>query len=205
MSTPTVTFKQYSALQHHEAVVTPLELFEFQVGVLQQKGFNLPDTDVDLLRMLVPAKPQLFLIVPNRPAELDLSALMVQVEVDSLSGRNELMFEDSADVIYTPPVAHFLLDVEDGRERLNISPKASFKNISRECRIPYTMWYGIIHASVFGYVLQNHSLDLVGSRGNLRGVPSLRLDNGIPELYEDLHNDPHEGWGAPSAERIVGA
>jgi hypothetical protein len=201
-----VSAVQYSALQTPVVLPTPQELFDFQVWTLKDKGLDLSEQDVDRLRSLVPSGAQLFVVIPRRPDPLDLNSLMALIEVGGKTGENYLDPQHLTDVTETPREAHLLLDVEDGRGRLNTKPSVSFENIQQESRVPYSTWYGLVHAITFPCVLQDHYLDLVGSRCESDDVPYLCLDGGrVPRLRCSLRDGAHPEWGAPSAGSVVGA
>lgn len=205
---PTISTQQYHSLQALVVEPTAAELFDFQVATLKDKGVELPSRDVDRLRALVPNEVQLFLLVPPQPDVLDLDGLMHLVEVDSVTGMNYLDRQHLSDVIETPKTAHLLLDVEDGRTRLNTKPSVSSMNITQEGRLAYTTWRGLIHGIVFPCVLQDHNLDLVGSRYKSVNVPSLYLKDGVPRLYYGCsywwYGNTNPEWGAPSAGSALG-
>ncbi len=202
---PTVSVQQYTALQTPVVLPTPEELFDFQVQTLRDKGLDLPDEDVDRLRPLIPNEPQLFVVIPPRPSTLDLNGLMALIEVDGKKGVNYLELQHLTDTVETLTTAHLLLDVEDGRGRLNTKPNVSFDNIHREGRLAYTTWYGLVHGIVFPYVLQNHNLDLCGSRYRSEYMPVLYLDEGIPKLDNGWNDNANPKWGVPSAGSVIGA
>jgi hypothetical protein len=202
---PTVSVQQYTALQTPVVLPTPEELFDFQVQTLKDKGLDLPDEDVDRLRSLIPNAPQLFLLIPPRPGTLDLNGLVALIEVDGKTGVNYLDLQHLTDTVETPATAHLLLDVEDGRERLNTKPSVSFDNIRQEGQLPYTTWYGLVHGIVFPYVLQDHYLNFCGSRYGSGYMPFLCLGGGIPGLYYFWDDDAAPWWGVPSAGSVVGA
>lgn len=200
----TVSTQQYTALQTPLVLPTPEELFEFQIQTLKDKGLDLSDEDVDRLRPLIPSEPQLFLVIPPRPSTLDLPGLMALIEVDGKKGNNRLDLQHLTDVVETPATAHLLLDVEDGRERLNTKPNVSFENIRREGRLAYPLWYGLIHVIVFPHVLQAHNLDLCGSCCGSQSIPRLSLSGGIPNLFSYRNDSVNPWWGTPSAGSIGG-
>lgn len=202
---PTVSVQQYTALQALVILPTPEELFDFQVWTIKDKGLDLPDEDVDRLHTLIPSEPQLFVVIPRRPDTLDLKGLMTLMEVDYKQGKNYLDLQHLTNAVETPATAHLLLNVEDGRGRLNTKPSVSSDNIHREGRLVYPTWYGLVHGIVFPYVLRDHYLDLCGSRCRSGNVPRLDLDVGIPKLYSRWCDDADPGWGAPSAGSAVGA
>lgn len=201
-----VTSGQYTALLDHVVLPTPVELFEFQVSVLQEIGLDLRDTDVRHLRDLIPQESQLFLLVPRKPDIIDLKRLMKLINLHGKTGENYLGVTDLSDLTNDPTGAHVLLDVEDGRARLNTKPSLSMERIKAEKRIAYTTWYGLIHGIVFPCVLDHHNLDLVGSRSCSSFVPNLcRASDGIPKFNDGRwigKADPR--WGAPSAGSQIG-
>ncbi|MGH7928870.1 MAG: DUF5701 family protein [Candidatus Binatia bacterium] len=201
----TVSADQYRAAQNPILLLTSSEWFEYGIEALHNKGINFPKADIDLLYKEVPQGHKLVLPVPPLPDELDLEGLMAKVEVDGKTGKNYLDRQHLSDVVQAPKTAHLLLDVEDGRNRLNTKPSVSLDNIQREGRIPYTTWRGIVHAIVFPHVFQSHNMDLVGSRYGSGFVPYLYLLGGFPELFSfwDAYATPR--WGAPSAGSVVGA
>lgn len=201
---PTVSVQQYAALQTPIVLPTPEELFDFQVQTLRNKGLDLPNEDVDRLRPLIPSEPQLFVVIPCRPSTLDLNSLMALIEVDGKAGKNYLDPQHLTYVVETPATAQLLLNVEDGRGRLNTKPSVSFDNIRREGRRPFNAWYGLVHGIAFPYVLQDHNLDLCGSHYKLEYLPSLFLHEGIPKLRSHWHDNANPKWGAPSAGSVVG-
>lgn len=199
---PTVSVQQYTALQTPVILPAPEELFDFQIWTIKDKGLDLPDENVDRLRTFIPSGPQLFLVIPPRPSTLDLNGLMALIEVDGKKGKNYLDLQHLTDVVETPAAAHLLLDVKDGRERLNTKPSVSSENINQEGRLAYSTWYGLVHGIVFPHVLQDHNLDLCGSRYWSEDMPSLSLHEGFPKLIRRWYDFAGSGW-APSAGSAV--
>lgn len=198
-----VTYDQYVALQTPVVLPTPEELFEFQVDGLRRRDL-MSDADVDRLHTLVPSEPQLFLVVPERPEQLDLDGLMHLVEVNGQISRNCFDVKHLADLVETPRKAHLLLNVSDGHDRRNTRPSVSREKIAAEGRLPYTTFQGIVHAMLFPGVFTRNNLDLVGSCYGSGRVPSLCLDDGVPELRHNWHVNALPGWGAPSAGSAIG-
>lgn len=204
--TSDVSAAQYDALQPYDDPPTPEQLFFHQIRRFKNKGLDLPHTEVERLQLLIPSKPQqLFLVIPPRPDTLDLGSLMSLIEVDGIKGGNCLDLENLTDMCTDPQKAHLLLNVEDGRRRLNALPCTSFQNIQRENRVAFSVWYGLILGIVFPYVLKNHHLDLCGSRyRSSSNVPILYLCEGAPKLYSSFLDQGHPKRGAPSADKIRG-
>jgi hypothetical protein len=201
---PTITVSQYHSLQPLTLQPTPEALFAYQVWKLKEVGLDLLDTDINRLSELIPQEPQLFLVIPRRPGNPDWRALMRLVTIDGTAGLNRLTHQEYlADKVPTWPQAHLLIDVEDGREYLNKKPSDSFRRIQQKVRIPYTVWYGIIHCILFPFVLQDHSLDLCGTIYHDNQVPNigLRLDR-VPSLDCGSGQQAHPDFGTPSVGSI---
>ena len=203
---PTVSAAQYNVIYSPQVdLMTPQELLDDYADKFKKKGLELPSQDVDRLREFVPKQSLRFLLIPPRPDTLDLDGLMALIEVNGKKGKNHLDLQYLTDTVKTPTTAHLLLDVEDGRGRLNTKPSVSFRNIEQEGRLADTTWYGLVHVIVFPYMLQYHNLDLCGSRYRSESLPSLYLDDGIPKLSCSWCGDANPKWGAPSAGSVVGA
>jgi len=204
-----VSADQYHALQSPLVLPTQRELFDYQVGILQEKGLDLPDEDVDRLYSLIPSDSQLFLVVPRRSDTLDLKGLMRLIIVNREPGENYLDPQHLTDVNPVPTGAHLLIDIEDGRKRLNTKHDLISENIQLEGRIAYSAWYGLIHGILFPYVLESpkgHNLDLFGSRYESMSVPCLSMGDKFPMLKPSLWRGfSFRNWGAPSAGSAVGA
>lgn len=172
---PRITAEQYRALQAPVTLPTCKQLFDFMVETLVTKGLAKYD-HADPFRNRLPAG--LFLLVPPKPKEFDLNHLVSLIEVDNKKGRNYLNVGDLADDIKVPDGPYLMVDIEDGKARLNTKPSVSKASILVAGRSPYTTWRGIVHAVVFPEVFQSHNMDLVGSRYESKGVPGLYLSDG---------------------------
>ncbi len=203
--------KQMSVMQYHALQTDPItsnEVFESEVSALRSFGFDFPKADVDRLRQFVPEKSQLFLVVPPQPDTLDLANLMGRVKLKGLFGESELEPQYLVNTFDVPTTSHLLLDVDDGRKRLNKNALDSFKDIKTANRIPYSTWHGIIHAMLFPCVLEQYSVILVGSQYNYSDTKS------VPYIYRDTHGIPRLAYlypqshgvtcGTPSARSMVG-
>lgn len=185
--------------------VSAEEYFDLQVNRLRDKGLTFSRADADRLRSRIATELQPFIVVPSRPNTIDLSDFMALVEFNGKRGRNYLEPQSLTDVVEVPQRAHVLLDVEDGRQRLDMSPSVSYENIRCEGRLVYPLWYGLVHAIVFPCVLQDHYLDLVGSRYYSERVPFLYLNEDGPGLGSGFYDTTNPEWGAPSAGSVLGS
>lgn len=196
------------SLIHYEGLCAPPpvlptqeELFDYQIETLVGKGLAQYE-HADPFRNRVPEKG-LFLIVPPSPKKLDLKGLMAKVKLDGRTGANYLDVAYLKDIGEYPATASLLTDIEDGRGRLNTKPMVSRENIASELRHPYNTWRGIIHVTVFPWVLKHHYLDLVGTRYGEGDVPCLCVHDGRPALCGSWGDGAHPGWGAPSAGSVI--
>jgi hypothetical protein len=196
------------SLIHYEGLCAPPpvlptqeELFDYQIEKLVSAG-HAKYEHADAFRNRIPEKG-LFLIVPPPPKKLDLKGLMANVELDGRAGVNYLDVNYLADIGEYPATASLLTDVEDGRGRLNTKPMVSRENIASELRHLYNTWRGIIHITVFPWVLKHHYLDLVGSRCDEGGVPGLYVSDDKPALINYWEGNADPIWGAPSAGSVI--
>jgi hypothetical protein len=196
------------SLIHYEGLCAPPpvlptqeELFDYQIETLVAQG-HAQYADADPFRNRVPVKG-LFLIVPPPPKKLDLKGLMANVELDGRTGVNYLDVAYLKDIGEYPTTASLLTDIEDGRGRLNTKPMVSRENIATEKRHPYNTWRGIVHITVFPWVLKHHYLDLVGTRCYEACVPSLCVRDVRPALRGRWEAFAVPKWGAPSAGNVI--
>ncbi|MDO8664835.1 MAG: DUF5701 family protein [Candidatus Liptonbacteria bacterium] len=194
------TAEQYRAPQASVTLPTPRATFYFMVETLVAKGLAKYE-HADPFRNRLPTI--LFLLVPPKPEEFDLSHLVSLIEVDGKRGLNYLDPGHLTEEIKVPDGPYLMVDIEDGRARLNTKPSVSSANIANENRSPYTTWRGIVHAVVFPEVFQGHNIDLVGSRYESEGVPYLFLNGRRPELHVCWCDDAHPEWGAPSCGSVI--
>jgi hypothetical protein len=198
-----ITTGQYQGLiAPPPGLPTPGECFDFQIeGLVDRKYATYGDADP--FRNRLPEKG-FFLFVPPRPEELDLNGLMSNVELNGKTGVNYLDVSYLTPAVEVPGAAHLLLDVEDGRARLNVKPKVSRQNILAEKRHPYDIWRGIIHVTLFPeHVLGHHYMDLVGARCGEDYVPILYVVDDKPALNLNWEGLANPRWGAPSAGSVM--
>lgn len=197
-----ITSEQYHVLQSPVVLPSPRALFDQIIETLVLKGlakYNLADP----FRNNIPHG--LFNLIPPRPAELELNRLVNLIEVDGKKGQNYLDPTFLTDTVAVPEGPYLLLDIEDGRKRLNTKPSVAEVNIFAEGRSPFITWEGIVHAIVFPEVFARNNMDLCGSRYGARDVPCLYLFDDEPWLSASWRGYAHPRWGAPSCGSRVGA
>lgn len=184
---------------------TPAELFDYMVERLVGVKFA-EYTHADPFRKRIPDNRR-FLFCPPEPKDPDLALLMDKVEFLGRTGKNYLHAAHLMNVIAVPEGSCLLLDTEDGRARLKAKPSVSRERIASEMRIPYTTFWGIIHAFLFP-VFAHHNMYLIGScygarDGDVGSVPHLQMSNGRPILLNELECCGRSRSGAPSCGSVL--
>ncbi len=198
-----ITPVHYVALQRPVvSLPTPEQLFDHMVETLVAKELAKYE-HADPFREKLPTG--LFLLIPPRPAELDLGHLLGLIEFEGKKGTNNLTTGDLTDKVTVPEGPYLMAGIEDGRSRLNTKPSVSEANITAENRSPYVTFEGIIHGVLFHDVFRSHNMDLCGSRYESKHVPHLHLDDDRPKLSADWYDSANPKWGTPSCGSRIGA
>ena len=196
--------EEYQALyEPPPSVRTPEEMLDLQLRCFVERELAT-QADADPFRNHLPEHNR-FLFVPKRPKTLDLARLMAMIELDGKRGVNYLKEQSLVDLIEVPEGPYLMIDIEDGRARLNVTPSVSLETISAESRSPFTTFEGIAFGIVFPIVLAHHNLDIIGSRCGSDFFPYLYLHDGKPTLYGSWGVSASPGWGAPSCGSRLGA
>lgn len=198
-----LTADQYAAITQPVPPPSSLEIFEISRAILADKRLA-PIDMFDRFADKLPAHG-LFLLEPPQPAavnEMDWNELMARIQLNGKTGRNYLTTSALRDLDPIVSKPRLLLDVEDGRARLNTKPSVSEANIAAG-RFGYRLWTGYIHTVVFSEVLNHHYMDLVRSRCDSDDVPDLYLVEGQPELSACWFDNTYTWWGAPSFGSVV--
>lgn len=105
--------------------------------------------------------------------------------------------------------AYLLLDVDTGRETLNVTPHAALKQFQAANRLPLTIDEGISLVTQFPEVLTDkqryNCFSMLGSRRDDQRVPALWISYKKPRLGWCWDNNPHTWLGSASCGRRVGA
>lgn len=146
-----------------------------------------------------------FLVVPPQQTR-NFRDVMKRVVLNGVLGWS--YYRRVRDIVEVPAnTSYLLMDIEDGRERLNVRPSRSEAQIQEEGRSPYTGWEGVIHCLLFPEVLQHHALDLLGSRDSDGYLVGININGAEPTFCEvgGVAAGASEGIGAPSCRVRVGA
>jgi hypothetical protein len=98
--------------------------------------------------------------------------------------------------------AYVLIDIDTGRETLNVTPDDAMKTIEEQGRSPLTLEEGIAVVTHYPELLKTHNaFSLLGSRCGDRRVTALWLSAGRPRLGWCWAGNPHTWLGSASCGR----
>jgi Family of unknown function (DUF5701) len=98
--------------------------------------------------------------------------------------------------------AYLLLDVDRGKETLNVTPDAALQTINNLGRSPLTIEEGVALLTQFPEFLQpNNCFSLLASRCGDQRVPALWLSEARPKLGWCWAGNPHTWLGSASCAR----
>lgn len=204
--------------------------FEKQVNTLIQKGY--PDaaglnedsfrklieplknglelgkiTDIDLEKGVLP-----FVIVIKSDL-VPTEKAMALVDKDGKEGITKLYPHTPEDFAVIDAVAipnssaYVLLDIDRGKETINLPPNEAFKIIQKQNRSPLTIDEGIAVITHFPeFLLKNNCFSLLASRhtGDQR-VPAIWINaNKHPHLGWCWNGNPHTWLGSASCAKRIG-
>lgn len=125
---------------------------------------------------------------------------MHPVEPKSFTPLEELEIPDS--------LAYLLVDIDTGRETLNVTPHEALKQIQQENRSPLTIDEGVALVTHFPKVLRDkknyNSFSMLGSRRGDQRVPALWISSKKPRLGWCWDNNAHTWLGSASCGSRVG-
>ena len=146
---------------------------------------------------------------PNREAE----QLMEHVEREGKQGYSK-MFPHEAKEFYPQEslnipkhFAYLLVDIDRGKETINIAPQDALKTILEQNRSPLTIDEGVAIVTQYpDFLMKNNCFSLLGSRcpGNKR-VPAIWINAAKrPNLGWCWDGNPHTWLGSASCSERVG-
>jgi hypothetical protein len=95
--------------------------------------------------------------------------------------------------------AYLILEIDRGRDTLNVTPDAALESIDRVGRSPLTIEEGVALLTHFPEFLQpNNCFSLLASRCGDKRVPALWLSEGRPKLGWCWAGNPHTWLGSAS-------
>ncbi|MGD9894346.1 MAG: DUF5701 family protein [Dehalococcoidia bacterium] len=115
-------------------------------------------------------------------------------------------FKPIADVEIPEDMAYLLIDVDTGKNSLNVTPDAALATILAEKRSPLTIDEGMALVTQYPEaVKKNHGFSLAGSRRGDQRVAAWWISKGAPKLGWCWAGNPHTWLGTASCGGRVGA
>lgn len=102
-------------------------------------------------------------------------------------------------------MAYLAVDIDTGKETLNITPNEAIKTITEDKRSPLTIDEGIALITHHPEILRkNNGFSLLGSRCGDRRVTALWISGGKPKLGWCWAGNPHTWLGSASCGSRIG-
>ncbi|MFA9289331.1 MAG: DUF5701 family protein [Weeksellaceae bacterium] len=99
---------------------------------------------------------------------------------------------------------YLLLDIDRGKETLNIAPDKALEILQAENRTPLTIDEGIAIITHFpDYLMKNNCFSLLGSRDTGKHVPAIWISDHRPKLGWCWNGNPHTWLGSASAKQRI--
>lgn len=163
------------------------EEFINEIAPLKEKliGLSLPEVDLELGKLP-------FVIVVNNEL-ISPELMMEKAEKNGKSGVTILRphtsqnFHPINDVAIPKVHAYLLLDIDRGKESLNLPPNEAIKLIKNEGRSPLTISEGIAIVTHFPeFLIKNNCFSLLASRTG--------KDQRVPAIWINAKKEPNLGW-----------
>jgi len=115
-------------------------------------------------------------------------------------------FKPIEDIRLPSGSAYLIVDIDTGRETLNVTPNDAIQTITGQNRSPLTLEEGIALITHYPDVLmKNNGFSLLGSRCGDRRVTALWISGGKPKLGWCWAGNPHTWLGSASCRYRTGA
>lgn len=181
-----------------------VETFDRQVKTLLDKGYpEAAGMEKDqFLGYVNPLKDKFeigdIIVISER-----LVSIPKQMSMVKLNGKTGYTYLNlgvlrQADGVETPNVPYLIRDVENGAAMRNTSPDNCVKQFKKQGRFGLTAEEGIAIVTHAPETLNDHYIDLTGSRYASDYVPNLWLYDGRPWLYFYWAGNAFSVWGSAS-------
>jgi Family of unknown function (DUF5701) len=181
--------------------ITPAA-FRTQLEPLRTHLSTLETTDIDLENGKLP-----FVIVVNVPAAAAFARLEYKRKpaILSLTPAKLEDFKPIQDITIPHGIAYLLLEVDRGKDTLNVTPETALETIRAAQRAPLTMEEGIaVLIQQPEFLKKNHCFSLLASRRGDQRVPALWISAGQAKLGWCWDRNPHTWLGSASCNTRVG-
>lgn len=183
-----------------------LDAFDQRVKVLLDKGYpEAAGMEKDQFLWYVdPLRDEFeigdLIVIPERIVSIPKQ--MSMVKLNGQTGYTDTHFNlgalRQADGVETPNAPYLIRDVENGAAMRNISPDNCVKQFKKRGRFGLVTEEGIAVVARKPEALNNHYIDLPGSRYGSGGVPCLWLVGGRPWLNCNVAGAADLKWGSAS-------
>ncbi len=180
------------------------EAFLAELSLLRGKVSEIP-SDISITEGILP-----FVIVINSnlvPVEKSVETIERKgkkgyVNLDPVTPKD---FTPITSVIIPKSPFYLLINIDRGKNTLNVRPEDALKRIEKEKRSPLTIDEGIsILVHYPEYLKKNNCFSLLASRRNDQRVPALWISKTGPRLGWCWDRNPHTWLGSASCEKRIG-
>ena len=144
------------------------------------------------------------IVIPANILDLEKKMLMVKLEQETGYIWEDFDFKElkNAEGVETPDIPYLVYNIENGAKMKGISANDCVKQFTKENRRGLTAQEGIDLIAHHPEILQDHYIDLAGSRYGSRSVPNLWLSDGRPGLSNNWAGSADSNWGSASCEKM---
>lgn len=148
-------------------------------------GLDIPEVDIE--------KGKLPFVIVIKSGTFDAEKAMELVEQDGKKGNPKLFprvakeFTLIESVTIPEQIVYLLVDIDRGKETLNVRPEDALKTIQNQNRSPLTIDEGIALMTQFPeFLIKNNCFSLLASR--------FKGDQRVPAIWINNKKQPHLGW-----------
>lgn len=138
------------------------------------------------------------IVIPERIVSIPKQMSMVKLNGKTGYTYLNLGALTQADGVETPNAPYLIRDVENDAAMRNTSPDNCVKQFKKQGRFGLVTEEGIAIVTHKPETLNDHYIDLPGSRYDSGGVPFLWLDGGRPKLDYNWADYANSKWGSAS-------
>lgn len=208
--------------------IMPDKEFKSQLNNLLQRGYSgaAGITEKTFTKIIAPLEEKLRgLSLPEADSERgelpfvivikqELVSIGKMMEMVNRQGKNGVIsmapvtpedFTPIKDVIIPESPAYLAVDIDRGRETLNVRPEDALKTIRQKGRSPLTIEEGIAIITQYpDFLKKNNCFSLLASRRADQRVPALWISERRPKLGWCWGRNPHTWLGSASCGSRVG-
>lgn len=188
------------------------QLWNYQLNVLCRKGCadTVGVNEDRFLSFIEPLKPKFLaaggkldciVLPPNLITSTKKMNLIEGNRKRGISYLNPALIQP-VEGVKRPDAPYLMLDVEDGRAMLNVSPDNCVKRFAEDGRLGCTADEGEMIAIYWPEILKYHDIDCPGSRYVFGSVPCVSLWLDGPGLYAGFSGNASPRFGSASCGSI---